>query len=250
LFILSKLRRIVNPTKGMRVAEAARMQKVDHGMNPDSYQTPKTTVKRLPQRGAYDRETIHRILDEGTICHVGFVEDSKPVVIPTIYVRVGERICLHGSKGSRMLQTLAQGAEACITVTLLDGLVLARSAFHHSMNYRSVIAFGTGSAIEDSKEKNSVLHALSEKVIPGRWQEIRVPSEAELNGTQVVAITIREASAKIRTGPPKDDEKDYALPIWAGVLPLTLMPSAPIPDPLLPEGIPVPEHVTNYRRTM
>jgi hypothetical protein len=217
-------------------------------MIPADYQTPRTTVKRLPQRGAYDCATVHQILDEGMICHVGFVVDSQPFVIPTNYVRIGERICLHGSKASRMLQALAEGAEACITVTILDGLVLARSAFHHSMNYRSVVALGTGAAIEDAKEKNEVLFALSEHVIPGRWQEVRVPSESELNGTLVVAITIREASAKIRTGPPKDDEEDYALPVWAGVLPLSMMPSTPMPDPRLPGDMPVPEHVANYRR--
>jgi nitroimidazol reductase NimA-like FMN-containing flavoprotein (pyridoxamine 5'-phosphate oxidase superfamily) len=146
-----------------------------------------------------------------------------------------------------MLRALAEGAEACITVTILDGLVLARSAFHHSMNYRSVVALGTGAAIEDAREKNEVLFALSENVIPGRWQEVRVPSESELNGTLVVGIAIREASAKIRTGPPKDDEEDYALPVWAGVLPLSVTPSTPVPDPRLPMATPVPEHVANYQ---
>jgi nitroimidazol reductase NimA-like FMN-containing flavoprotein (pyridoxamine 5'-phosphate oxidase superfamily) len=216
-------------------------------MTNDSYQTPRTTVKRLGQRGVYDRETIHKILDEALICHVGFIADGQPLVIPTIHVRIGERIYLHGAKGNRMLRTLAGGAEACITVTMLDGLVLARSAFHHSMNYRSVVVFGTGAAVEDPAEKNDVLFALSEHVMKGRWQDIRVPSEQELQQTLVVGVTIREASAKIRTGPPKDDEEDYALPIWAGILPISQATMTPIPDPRLSPELPVPGYVTGYR---
>jgi len=212
-------------------------------MADDTYQTPRTTVRRLPERGFYDRATIHQILDEGLICHVGFVSEGQPTVIPMAYVRVDEWICLHGSKASRMLRALAAGVEVCITVTLLDGLVLARSAFHHSMNYRSAVVFGTGAAVEDPAKKSEVLRALSEHLVPGRWQEIRGPSELELKQTLVVAIPIREASAKIRTGPPKDDEEDYSLPIWAGVLPLRLTATVPVPDPRLQPGIALPKHL-------
>ncbi|HEV3119485.1 MAG TPA: pyridoxamine 5'-phosphate oxidase family protein [Gemmataceae bacterium] len=215
---------------------------------PESYQTPRTTVRRLPQRGVYDRAAVHEILDAGMICHVGFVMEGQPFVIPTIYVRIGERVCVHGSRASRMLRALASGMEACITVTLVDGLVLARSAFHHSMNYRSVIVFGTGAAVEEPLEKLEVLRALSEHVLPGRWREVRQPNDSELMQTAVIAVPIREASAKIRTGPPKDDEEDYALPVWAGFLPLRQVASDPIPDPRLPEDIKVPDYVASYPR--
>ena len=215
-------------------------------MMEENYQSLRTTVRRLPQRGVYDRAAIHQILDKGLVCHVGFVIEGQPYVIPMVYVRVEERVYLHGSRASRMLRALAGGVEACITVTLVDGLVLARSAFHHSMNYRSAVVFGTGAAVEGSAEKGAVLHALSEHLVPGRWQEIRGPNEKELQQTLVVAIPIREASAKIRTGPPLDDEEDHALPTWAGVLPLRQMPSQPVPDPRLPPDIPVPLHVKRY----
>jgi nitroimidazol reductase NimA-like FMN-containing flavoprotein (pyridoxamine 5'-phosphate oxidase superfamily) len=211
----------------------------------DSYQTERTTVRRLAKRGCYDVATVHRILDEGLVCHVGFVADGQAVVIPTIYVRIGEAVYLHGSPASRMLRALAGGAEACVTVTLIDGLVLARSAFHHSVNYRSVVLFGTGSAVEEPARKMPVLHALSEHLIPGRWAEVRGPSEAELRGTLVVGIPIREASAKVRTGPPLDDEEDYALPVWAGVIPLRLAVAAPVGDPRLAD-IPAPAYAVNY----
>ncbi len=219
-------------------------------MMSESYQSPRTTVKRLPQRGAYDQATVHGILDQGLVCHVGFVEEGTPFVIPTIYVRIGEQIFLHGSKSSRMLRALSEGAQACITVTLVDGLVLARSAFHHSINYRSVVVLGTAVPVVDASEKSKVLHALSEHIIPGRWQEIRVPTEGELNGTAVVGLTIHEASAKIRMGPPKDDEEDYALPIWAGILPLLVTASKPVADPRLSDGVAVPEHVAAYARSL
>jgi len=213
-------------------------------MTTESYQTARTTVRRIAPRGAYDRTTIHSILDEGLVGHVGFVVDGQPTVIPMVYVRVGERVCLHGSRASRLMRVLAGGAEACITVTLLDGLVLARSAFHHSMNYRSAMVFGTGEAIEDPAEKMHVLEALSEHVAPGRWADIRGPNDVEMKQTAVVGVTIREASAKIRTGPPKDDEEDYALPVWAGVLPLRQVAGTPVPDPLLTAGIAVPSYLT------
>jgi nitroimidazol reductase NimA-like FMN-containing flavoprotein (pyridoxamine 5'-phosphate oxidase superfamily) len=209
-------------------------------------QGARSQVKRLAKRAVYDRAAINAILDEALICHVGFIVDGQPFVIPTIHVRIGDCIYLHGSPASRMLQTLAQGAEACITVTLVDGLVLARSAFHHSMNYRSVVLFGIGSAVVDEHKKNEVLRCLAEHLIAGRWQEVRAPNPTELKGTLVVSIPIDEASAKVRTGPPLDDEEDYALNVWAGVLPLRLTPSTPIADPRLPSGIEVPMYALDY----
>src|SRR5579871_5485567 len=200
----------------------------------------RTTVRRLAKRGVYDRELIYSILDQGLICHVGFVVDGQPFVIPTIHVRVGDRIYLHGSPASRMLNALGQGIEACVTVTLVDGLVLARSAFHHSMNYRSAMVFGTAAVVEDLDEKMRVLHHLTEHLIKGRWREIRIPTAAELKGTKVVSLTIDEASGKVRTGPPLDDEEDYALPYWAGIVPLAMTPSSPIADPRLSPEIQPP----------
>ena len=199
-------------------------------MDP-TYRTERTTLKSLPRRGVYDRAAIHRILDEGLVCHVGFVVDGQPLVIPTNYVRIGEAVCLHGSRASRMMKALATGTEACLTVTLVDGLVLARSAFHHSMNYRSVVLFGTASEIQDPVEKAEVLRRLSEHLIPGRWQEVRGPSAAELQRTMVLSMPIREASAKVRTGPPLDEEQDLAAPVWAGEIPLQLTAGAPVPAP-------------------
>ena len=213
----------------------------------ENYQTPRTTVRRIPQRGVYDRDTVHQILDEGLICHAGFVFQRQPYVMPMAYVRRGEQVCLHGSQASRLMRAVASGVETCVTVTLLDGLVLARSAFHHSMNYRSVVILGTGAAVEEPAEKMAVLQALSEHIIPRRWADIRGPNEQELRQTLVIAIPIREASAKIRTGPPKDDEEDYGLPIWAGVLPIQQTTGIPLPDPRLAAGLPVPEHVAQYR---
>jgi len=213
----------------------------------DAYDpTERTTLKRLPQRGVYDRAMIHQILDEGLICHVGFVSEGQPFVIPTIYVRVGEKICLHGSPGSRMLQALQRGVEACVTVTLVDGLVLARSAFHHSMNYRSVIVFGVASVVEDPEEKIEVLRALTDHLIRGRWQDIRSPTVQELKRTLVLALPIQEASAKVRVGAPLDDEEDYQLLVWAGIIPLRLAAADPIPDPRLPAGISTPKYAAAY----
>jgi nitroimidazol reductase NimA-like FMN-containing flavoprotein (pyridoxamine 5'-phosphate oxidase superfamily) len=207
----------------------------------------RTTVKRLPKRGVYDRATIHQILDEGLICHVGFVVDGQPFVIPTIHARHGETVYLHGSPASRMLQALVQGVEACLTVTLVDGLVLARSAFHHSMNYRSAVLFGKAVAVDDPACKLAALRAVSEHVLPGRWDDVRHPTEQELKRTLVVAIPIDEASAKVRTGPPLDDEEDYELPMWAGVLPLRLAALDAIPDPRLGPGIEPPAYLAGYR---
>jgi len=211
-------------------------------------QTERTKLKRLPARGHFDRETVYGILDEGFICHVGFAPQGQPVVIPTGYARVDNKLYIHGSQASRMLRTLSGGVDACVTVTIIDGLVLARSAFHHSMNYRSVVIFGRATIVEDREEKIAALLALSEHIIRGRWSEVRGPNEEELVLTTVLSLPLVEASAKIRTGPPLDDEEDYALPVWAGVIPLKLEAGAPIKDPRLPDGIEVPDYARNYTR--
>jgi uncharacterized protein len=208
--------------------------------------TERTTVRRLPARAAYDRSLIHAILDEALICHVGFVVEGRPFVIPTIHVRVGDRLYVHGSPASRMLKTLAGGVDVCVTVTLVDGLVLARSAFHHSMNYRSVVVFGTARAVDEPDEKARVLQVLAEHLVPGRWRDIRVPTPGELKATLVLSLPIDEASAKVRTGPPLDEAEDYALPIWAGVLPLTIAAGAPVPCPRLLPDIEPPTYVRAY----
>ena len=207
-------------------------------------QSDKTRVRRLPERGRYDRDTIYAILDEALICHVGFVVEGHPVVIPTIHTRVGDDLYFHGAPAAGMLRNLRQGADACVNVTLLDGLVLARSAFHHSMNYRSVVVFGKAEEVADREEKLRVLAALVEHVCRGRSADARGPNEKELKQTIVLRVPISEASAKVRTGPPGDEPEDYAMPIWAGVLPLTLTPGAPVPD----NNAATPEYVTRYRR--
>jgi nitroimidazol reductase NimA-like FMN-containing flavoprotein (pyridoxamine 5'-phosphate oxidase superfamily) len=195
--------------------------------------SPRTTLKRLPDRGRFSREVVDAILDEALVCHVGFVVEGQPYVIPTIGVRRGESLYVHGSAASRMLRTLQGGVPVCVTVTLLDGLVLARSAFHHSMNYRSVVILGVAQEVVDLDEKREVLAALVEHVVPGRSAQVRPPSENELRATTVLRVPIDEASAKVRSGPPSDDEEDYALPCWAGVVPMRLMPQAPVADPRL-----------------
>jgi len=197
-------------------------------------------------RGAFDRETVYAILDEGFVCHVGFVHDGQPFVIPTAYGRVGDTLYLHGAKASRMLKALAAGGEVCVTVTLVDGLVLARSAFHHSVNYRSVVVFGRARAVGDEGEKNAALEAFTEHVCRGRWADVRWPNAQELAATSVVAVPLAEASAKVRTGPPVDDEEDYALSVWAGVLPLRVAPGEPEPDPRLPSGTSLPDYVERF----
>jgi uncharacterized protein len=214
----------------------------------DLQPTSRTTLRRLPQRGHFDRETVYAILDEAFHCHVGFVADGQPFVIPTIHARVEDRLYVHGSAASRMLKTLRDGVPVCLTATLLDGLVLARSAFHHSMNYRSVVVLGDAQAVTDEGEKWDALHAIVEHVAPGRWAEVREPNTREMAGTLVLRLPIEEASAKVRTGPPLDDEEDYALDIWAGVLPLRLRPDAPQPDPRLPPGLALPPSVIRYAR--
>jgi uncharacterized protein len=210
--------------------------------------TPRTTLKRLPARGSFDREVVNAILDEALLCHLGFAVDGQPYVIPTIHARVGETLYVHGSPASRMLRHLRQGVPACVTVTLLDGLVLARSAFHHSMNYRSVVVLGQAQEVTDPAERGEGLKAVVEHVAPGRWAECRWPSEKELAGTLLLRLPVEEASAKVRTGPPLDDEEDYALEWWAGVLPLRLAPGEPVADPRLTPGTPVPASLLAYRR--
>jgi uncharacterized protein len=209
--------------------------------------TERTRLRRLPARGSYEREVVYRILDEGLVCHVGFVADGLPVVIPTGYGRAGDTLYVHGSAASRMLRTLAEGAPVCVTVTLLDGLVLARSAFHHSMNYRSVVVFGTASVVEEA-EKAEALRVITEHIVPGRWAEARGPDEGELRKTLVLKLPLAEASAKVRTGPPVDDETDYGLPVWAGEIPLTLNAGTPVPDRRLSPDLEAPAHVRHYSR--
>ena len=209
-------------------------------------QTERTTVKRLPKRGSYDREQINAILDEALICHVGFVVNGQPFVIPTIHTRIDDALYVHGSAASRMLRTLRDGVDACATVTLLDGLVLARSAFHHSMNYRSVVLLGKATAVVEKAEKTCVLNALVEHVCRGRSADVRPPNEKELAQTMVLRLPIEEASAKIRTGSPIDDDEDYGLPVWAGVLPLPLTPAKPVADDRSFAALPT--YIRDYRR--
>ncbi len=212
--------------------------------------TERTQVKRLPKRGVYEQEQVHAILDEGFICHVGFVADGQPYVIPTGYARCGDQIYLHGSPASRMLRAMGQGAPLCVTVTLVDGLVLARSAFHHSINYRSVVALGQARVVDDPEEKMTALGHITNHLAPGRWEEARLPTERELKSTTVVALTLDEVSAKVRTGPPIDDEEDYALPVWAGVVPLRIEAGEPLPDARLLEGVPaIDRHRFTSRHT-
>jgi nitroimidazol reductase NimA-like FMN-containing flavoprotein (pyridoxamine 5'-phosphate oxidase superfamily) len=207
----------------------------------------RTRVRRVPQRGAYERETIEAILDETLISHVGFVHDGHPVVIPTLHARLGDRLYLHGSAASRMLRTLAKGVPVCATATLVDGLVLARSAFHHSVNYRSVVVYGTATLVEPGEETMKALELFTEKLVPGRWADVRPPTRQELKGTKVLSLPLDEASAKIRTGPPIDDDEDYDLPVWAGVLPLATEVAEPQPDPRLDPAIETPGYVAAWR---
>ena len=206
-------------------------------------------IKRLPKRGDYDRDAIYRILDEALICHVGFVEEGQPYVIPINFARVGDTIVLHGAKASRLLKHIEAGHPICVEATIVDGLVLARAVFHHSVNYRSVVVFGKGRLIEDEQKKLAALKAITEHLVPGRWQEVRPPSRKEMNATRVVSIKIDDASAKVRVGPPVDEQEDYALPVWAGVLPLQQIPLSPIRDEALAEDIPLPEYIKQYTRS-
>ena len=215
---------------------------------PETPPSERTRVKRHPERGAYDRATIDGILDEALFCHVGYVADGHPRVIPTIHVRVGDTLYVHGSNASRTLRTIKGGDEVCIVTTLLDGLVLARSAFMHSMNYRSVVVYGRTREVSDREEKWMAQKALVDHVCAGRSDQVRMPTDDELRQTTILAVPLEEASAKLRTGPPKDDEADYDLPVWAGVLPMSTVPQPPLDDPHLGRGLDPPPNVTGYRR--
>ena len=212
---------------------------------------PRTRVRRRAARGAYDRDTIHAILDEGLIAHVGFTaQDGQPFVMPMLYGRNGDTLFLHGSPASRLLGSLREGVPVCATVTLLDGIVLARSAFHHSMNYRSVVVLGQAQAVEDEPAKRAALDAIVEHVVPERTNDARGPNAKELRATLVLALALHEASAKVRTGPPSDAAADMELPVWAGELPLRLVTGEPIPDPAAPLDLPVPDAVARYERAL
>jgi len=208
----------------------------------------RTRVVREPHRGVYDREAVYRILDEGFLCHVGFAVNGQPFVIPTSYGRHGDSLYIHGSAASRMLRQMKGGIPVCITVTLLDGLVLARSIFNHSMNYRSVVILGKATLVDDAEEKLAALRILSEHILPGRWDDSRQPNASELKQTSVLRVPIEEFSAKIRTGPPVDDEEDYSFPTWAGVVPLEIIAGTPIDDARLLPGKEMPAYAKHYSR--
>lgn len=209
--------------------------------------TERTRLKRLPKRGSFDRDVVNAIIDQALFCHVGFVHNGAPFVIPTLHVRIGDHLYVHGSAASRMLRTAAEGIPLCVTVTHIDGLILARSAFHHSINYRSAVILGTANEVTEDEEKTRVLHALVEHVFPQRWKDARPPYPKELTATSVLGLPITEASAKVRPGGPSDDEEDYALPIWAGVIPVKMVTCAPVADERLAPGIAVPSYLSNYR---
>jgi len=217
-------------------------------MTKNFQQTSNTTLKRLSERGAFDRATVNAILDEAFVCHVGFTVAARPFVIPTSYARVGEHVLIHGSAASRMLRQLSKSIPVCMTVTLVDGLVLARSAFHHSINYRSVVILGVATQVENEHEKMAALRAFTEHIIPGRWAHVRAPTEQELHATTVLSLPLIEVSAKIRMGPPKDDEEDGSLPIWAGELPLHVLPGMPLADSKTSAALPVPDYILRYDR--
>jgi uncharacterized protein len=225
------------PLDGTGVAHPGAEYAPSMGAKPSS---DRTRVRREPQRGAYDRETIDAILDEALVCHLGFVQDGQPFVIPTLFARVDDEVVVHGSSASRTLRALGGGVDACLTVTLVDGIVLARSIFNHSINYRSVVVLGRASAVSDPDKKRSALEAFSNRLLPGRWDDARQPTPTELKATSILRMPLNEASAKLRTGPPKDDEADYDWPVWAGVVPLTLAVGTPQPDPRLPAGLTPP----------
>jgi len=208
--------------------------------------TPRSIVRRLPDRGRYDRQTIYAILDEGLVCHLGLVKDGTPYVYPTLYARQDDTAIIHGSAASQSLGSMSRGADVCLGVTLVDGLVLARSAFHHSINYRSVVLFGRMTAILDRERKLEALRSIVEHLVPGRWEEVRPPNDQELRATLVLEMPIIEGSAKIRAGDPSDDEDDYATRAWAGVLPLRQVPGPPLPDPRLAHDVPLPGSVNRW----
>jgi nitroimidazol reductase NimA-like FMN-containing flavoprotein (pyridoxamine 5'-phosphate oxidase superfamily) len=215
----------------------------------DFEQTRQNTVVRAPDRGAYDRATIYRIIDEALICHVGLVQEEQPFVIPTLHARWDDHILLHGATKSRLIRHVQAGNAICLTMTIVDGLVLAKSVFHHSINYRSVVLFGQGSLVESDQAKFDALRIFTEQIMPGRWQDARVPNEKELKATGVVSIPIDSASAKVRIGPPVDDDEDLPLPVWAGVLPVKQQVGLPLNDPNLRTDIPLPDYVKRYIET-
>jgi nitroimidazol reductase NimA-like FMN-containing flavoprotein (pyridoxamine 5'-phosphate oxidase superfamily) len=208
--------------------------------------TKRNRVVRMPERGHYDRESVYGIIDEALLCHVGFAQEGQPFVIPTLHARLGDRLLLHGATTSRMLKHLQAGNPVCVTMTIADGLVLARSVFHHSINYRSVVLFGQGTLITDPDEKMSALAAFTDRLMPGRWDDAREPNRKEFKATSVVAIPIDSASAKVRVGPPKDDEEDLGLPVWAGVVPIRQVVDVPQPAPDLRDGVAVPGYIEEY----
>ena len=210
--------------------------------------TERTRVVREPHRGVYDRENIYKILDEGFVCHVGFSVDGQPYVIPTLFARVGHALYFHGSAASRMLRNLGGGLPVCVTVTLTDGFVLARSVFNHSMNYRSVVALGKATPVDAPQEKREALHGFTEKILRGRWNEARQPNDQELKATTILRLPLTEVSAKVRTGPPIDDDPDYALPVWAGVIPVRLALDLPIRDERCDPAIALPSYLQNFKR--
>lgn len=216
---------------------------------PGNSPTDRTRVRRRPERGRYKHAEIYAILDEGLVCHVGFTVDRQPYVVPTTYGRIGASLYVHGASASRMLRTLAGGVPVCVTVTLLDGLVLARSAFHHSMNYRSVVVLGSASEVTEPKERLAAIEAIVTHILPERWNDARQPSEQELRATAVLRLSISEASAKIRSGPPIDDEKDMQQPCWAGEIPLRLVSEHPVADPALPDHVEMSAGIRNYKRS-
>ncbi len=218
-------------------------------MSTSEMPTARTRVVREPERASYDREAVYQILDEGFLCHVGFSVDGQPFVIPTSYGRDGANLYIHGSAASRMLRQMKEGIPVCVTVTLLDGLVLARSIFNHSMNYRSVVILGKATLVDDPDEKLKALRTLSEHILPGRWDEVRQPNERELKATSVLCVRIEEYSAKVRTGPPIDDAEDYSFPTWAGVIPLEMKVGEPIADSKLDAKQQMPTNVRNYTRS-
>lgn len=205
--------------------------------------TERTRVRRIPDRGYYDKKTIYPIIDEALYCHVGINHNGSPVVIPTIHARINNTLYIHGSAASRLLQSIQEDASLCVTISLIDGIVLARSAFHHSLNYRSVVVFGQGVNVNDFQEKWDALKAVSDHLVPKRWEDVREPNQKELDATTVVSISLEEASAKVRSGPPGDDDADYALPIWAGVQTIELKKGTLIPDPVLPDSIGIPDYL-------
>lgn len=217
-------------------------------MTREFLQTPRNKVRRVPERAHYDAATIYPIIDEALICHVGFVQDDQPFVIPMLHARWGDKILLHGARASRLMRHIEAGGEVCIAITLVDGIVLARSVFHHSVNYRSVVIFGRGEVITGDEARMQALQAFTERLIPGRWDDARPPNRVEFKQTAILAVSIDSASAKVRSGPPGDEEEDIDLPVWAGVLPVQQLFGPPLPDLRLKPGVEVPDYVRDYRR--